>query len=209
MKSTSLDARFWSYSYEDSNKHLVLLDFQSYPELEAKGCARELANHVQKLCREAGLQPTDAVELRVIVKDTSQKEALDGQKSYLETRLRRSVELVGLNPENETFLSVLEMEKRERLVIASQEAEISLGSQEGKVLVLICAKRVKVLSNTAFEKACGGVEQVVKAAKEAVKGMKCEEFSKDGKIELMVESGAGGEGNLVKVVLRKGVEVEA
>ena len=42
---------------------VVLLDVKTYPELEAEGVAREFINRVQRLRKEAGLQPTDDVDV--------------------------------------------------------------------------------------------------------------------------------------------------
>lgn len=50
---------------------LIILDVNSYPELQSEGLARELINRIQRLRKKAGLQATDEVDVQYkIVKDT-------------------------------------------------------------------------------------------------------------------------------------------
>ena len=52
-----------SFASNTDSDIVVLLDIKTYPELEAEGIAREFINRVQRLRKEAGLQPTDEVDV--------------------------------------------------------------------------------------------------------------------------------------------------
>jgi isoleucyl-tRNA synthetase len=52
-----------SFASNTDSDVVVLLDIKTYPELEAEGMAREFINRVQRLRKEAGLQPTDEVDV--------------------------------------------------------------------------------------------------------------------------------------------------
>lgn len=50
---------------------LIILDVNSYPELQSEGLARELINRIQRLRKKAGLNTTDEVEVQYqLIKDT-------------------------------------------------------------------------------------------------------------------------------------------
>jgi isoleucyl-tRNA synthetase len=51
-----------SYASNTDSDVVILLDIRTYPELEAEGIAREFVNRIQRLRKEAGLQPTDDID---------------------------------------------------------------------------------------------------------------------------------------------------
>lgn len=231
----------WNYSYDESGKNLVLLDFKSYPELEEKGLTREVANAVQKQAKDSGLAPTDVVEIQIFSGESKVSNALYNQKSYLESRLRRVVTLLPSNfvelesggaengggndpkkkvskkEKEEQDLNLLKKAESEvkgqRLVISSQQVETSFeGNTAKNLLICICSKAgTRVLSDEKFLAACGGNEEVSKVARAALASFSSDEIQKKlngDSLELDCQVGPANGGEVKRVVLKKGVEVE-
>ena len=75
---------------------LTILDSELYPELADEGLAREIINRVQKLRKDAGLQPTDDVKMEYKVLSDPDNiglaNAFTGQAKGIEKALRRPID---------------------------------------------------------------------------------------------------------------------
>lgn len=69
---------------------LVILDVNSYPELQSEGLARELINRIQRLRKKAGLNATDEVSVEYnVLKDTINFESVVNDNSDLLVKCTR------------------------------------------------------------------------------------------------------------------------
>ncbi|EOD50003.1 Isoleucyl-tRNA synthetase [Neofusicoccum parvum] len=78
------------------NDVLIILDCETYPELQQEGIAREIINRVQRLRKKAGLAPTDDIGMQYRIIGDPEKVGLEGvfesHASMMEKALRRPLD---------------------------------------------------------------------------------------------------------------------
>ncbi|KAI0137428.1 tRNA synthetases class I-domain-containing protein [Xylariales sp. AK1849] len=102
---------------------LTILDTELYPELAQEGLAREVINRVQRLRKQAGLQPTDDVKIEYRIledpDDIGIAEVFVGQTKALTKALRRP-----LDKHEVTRVEGETPKEKEEGIIAEEEQEV-------------------------------------------------------------------------------------
>ncbi|CAD7925829.1 unnamed protein product [Amoebophrya sp. A120] len=164
-----------AFDYDD-NKNLVLLDFTPDPELLQMAAGREVANHIQKLCKEANLRPHDVVDIFGVAHGPTLKSALLAKNEYVDKLLRRK-------------LTLLECAPTDRLVVAKDC--VDLEGSKAKFEAFICPRKPKLTSGFKAKSEADKVALTAALTSFTAQQYAAEVAKNSGKCKVVV-SGEGG-----------------
>eukprot|EP00392_Amoebophrya_sp_AT5.2_P011524 g11603.t1 len=173
----------------DGGQNLVILDFTPDADLTKMATGREVANHIQKLCKEANLRPNDLVDIYAFCHKKELKQALAEKSEYVDKLLRRRLTLLDAAPSG-------------RLIAAKEVIELE---KDTTLEAFICPRRPR-LTDEAAKRYAGGVAACLQ---EALNCWTPEQFAakvgSNGKCEVSVLGGDAAK--LQKVELVEGKDV--